>query len=105
MKRQKALALLQVFIEVVITLFIAGVVVPSVVRSELATKQALAEGSLRTIHIAGMALSYTDQNVAAAILGGLVGAMAACAMHVRSCTAKDTTSGRAISLRDPAPQH
>lgn len=105
MKREKALALLQLFIEVVITLFIAGVVVPSVLRSELATNQALSAGSLRTIHFAGMALSYTDQNVAAAILGGLVGAIAACAIHFRSCTPKDRTSGRAISLRDPSPQH
>lgn len=102
MERQKAFALLQLFIEVVVTLFIAGVIAPSVVRSELATNRALAAGSLRTIHIAGMALSYTYQNVAAAILGGLVAAMAACAIRFRSGRPIDATSGRAISLRNPS---
>ena len=105
MERQKAFALLQLFIEVVVTLFIAGVLVPSVVRSEMATNQALAGGSLRTIHIAGMVLSYASQNVAAAILGGFVGAMAACAIYFGSGMRMDTTSGRTISLRDPSPQH
>lgn len=105
MERQKAFARLRLFIEVVATLFVAGVVVPSVVRSEWATNHALAAGALRTMHIAGMALSYTYQNVAAAILGALVGAVAACAIHFRSSTPIDTPSGRAISLRDASPQH
>jgi len=76
MKRQKAFFLLQLPIEVSITLFIAGIVVPSLTRSDLATNEALAVGSLHTINIAGMAFSYTNQNVEFAILGGLVGAMA-----------------------------
>jgi hypothetical protein len=105
MERQKAFALLQLIIEVIISLFLTGVVVPNVVRSGSATNQALAAGSLHTVHIAGLALSYTYQNVAAAILGGLVGAMAACAIHSRSNTPIDTTSGRTISLGDPSPQH
>lgn len=105
MEKQNAFALLQLFIEVVITLFIAVVVVPSVVRSELATNQALTAGSLHTMHIAGAALSYAYQNVAAAILGGLVGTMAACALHFRSGTPIDTASGRAMNLRDASPQH
>jgi hypothetical protein len=96
MERQKAFALLQLFIEVVITLFIAGLVAPSVVRYELATNQVLAARALRTMHIAGMAFSYAYQNVAAAILGGLVGAMAACAIHFRSGRPMEKTSGRAI---------
>ena len=79
MKRQKAFSLLQLLIEVVFTLFIAGLVVPSLLRSDLATKEALAAGSLRTINIAGVVLSYTNQNVEVAILGALVGAMAALA--------------------------
>jgi hypothetical protein len=105
MERQKAFALVELFIEVVVSLFIAGVVVPSVVRPEWATNRALAAGSLHTMHIAGMTFSYTYQNVAAAILGGLVGAMAACAIHFRSNPPIDTTSGRTISLGDPSPQH
>ena len=105
MERQKAFALLQLFIEVVIILFFAGVVAPSFVRSELATNRALAARALRTMHIAGIAFSYAYQNGAAAILGGLVGAIAACAIHFPSGRPMEKTYGRAISLRDQSPQH
>jgi type II secretory pathway pseudopilin PulG len=80
MKRQKAFALLQLLFEVMITLFIAGIVVPSLLRSDSATNEALAAGFLRTINIAGIAFSYTQQNVDFAILGASVGAMAALAI-------------------------
>ena len=92
MKRQKAFSLLQLLIEVVFTLFIAGLVVPSLLRSDLATKEALAAGSLRTINIAGVVLSYTNQNVEFAILGALVGAMAALAIPFPAMTPKNATS-------------
>ena len=88
MKRQKAFSRLQLLMEVVITLFVAGIVVPSFVRSDLATSVALAAGSLHTINIAGMAFSYTNQNVVFAILGALVGAMAAFAVAFRITTTK-----------------
>jgi len=97
MKRQKAFSLLQLLIEVVFTLFIAGLVVPSLLRSDLATKEALAAGSLRTINIAGVVLSYTNQNVEVAILGALVGAMAALAIPFPAMTPKNATS--TITLR------
>ncbi|PYU56081.1 MAG: hypothetical protein DMG55_25355 [Acidobacteria bacterium] len=69
MKRQKAFSLVLLLIEVVFTLFIAGIVVPSLLRSDLATKEAFAVDSPRTINIAGMAFSYTTHNVEFAILG------------------------------------
>jgi len=97
MKRQKAFSLLQLLIEVVFTLFIAGLVVPSLLRSDLATKEALAAGSLRTINIAGVVLSYTNQNVEFAILAALVGAMAALAIPFPAMTPKNATS--TITLR------
>jgi len=97
MKRQKAFSLLQLLIEVVFTLFIAGLVVPSLLRSDLATKEALAAGSLRTINIAGVVLSYTNQNLEVAILGALVGAMAALAIPFPAMTPKNATS--TITLR------
>ncbi len=99
MKRQKAFSLFQLLIEVVITLFIAGIVVPSLLRSDLATKGALAAGSLRTIKIAGIAFSYTHPNVAFAILGAFVGAMAAFAIDFLASTPKNTTSTRTTTLR------
>jgi len=100
MNRQKAFSLVQLLIEVVITLFIAGIVVPSLLRSDLATKGAfLAAGSLRTIKIAGIAFSYTHPNVAFAILGAFVGAMAAFAIDFLASTPKNTTSTRTTTLR------
>jgi hypothetical protein len=91
MKRQKAFSLLPLLIEVVIALFIAGIVVPSLVRSDLATKEALAGGSLHTINIAGVVLSYTNKNVELAILGGIVGATAAFVIPFSVSAPKTTT--------------
>ena len=88
MKRQKAFSVVQLLIEVSITLFIAGMVVPSLIRSDLATKEALATGSLHAINIARITFSYTTQNVAFAILGALVGAMAAFAIHFNAAHAQ-----------------
>jgi glycerol uptake facilitator-like aquaporin len=86
MMRQKAFSLLQLLFEVVISLYIAGIVVPSLLRSDLATNEALDAGSLRTINLAGITLSYTNQNLDHAILGGLVGAMAAIAVAFPATT-------------------
>jgi hypothetical protein len=97
MKRQKAFSLVQLLIEVVITLFIAGIVAPSLLRSDVAAKEALAGGSLHTINIAGVVLSYTNQNVELAILGGLVGALAAFAIPFSVSAPKNTT--RTTTLR------
>src|SRR5882762_6831488 len=99
MKREKAISLVLLLAEVAFTLFIAGIVVPSLLRSDLATKEALAAGSLRTINIVGFALSYTTQNIAFAILGGLVGTMAAFAVHFHASTPRNTTSTRTTTLQ------
>jgi ABC-type Fe3+ transport system permease subunit len=105
MKSQKVFSLLQLLIEVVVTLFIAGIVVPSLVRSDLATNEALAAGSLRTINIAGITFSYTHQNVDFAILGALVGAMAALAIAFPAARPKNTTSKRITTLRAAPLRH
>jgi hypothetical protein len=77
MKRQKALSLLQLLIELAITLFIAGIVVPSLLRSGVSTSGALAGGFLHTITIAGVTFLFTHKDIGFAILGVLVGATAA----------------------------
>jgi len=105
MKRQKALSLLQLLIEVVFTLFIAGIVVPGLLRSDVATKEALAGGSLHTINVAGVVLSYTNQNFEFAILGGLIGAMAAFAIPFPATAPKNSTSTRATALRAAPLRH
>jgi hypothetical protein len=105
MKRQKVFSLLQLLVEVMITLFIAGIVVPHLLRSDLATNEALAAGSLHTINIAGIALSYTHQNVDFAILGALVGAMAALATAFPDATPKNRTSKRTTTLRTAPLRH
>ena len=87
MNRQKAISLLLLLIELAVTLFIAGIVVPSLLRSDVAMKEDLAVGSLHNIKIAGVVLSYTNQNVEVAILGALVGAIAAFAIHLNTAYA------------------
>jgi hypothetical protein len=99
MKRQKAFSLVLLLVEVAFTLFIAGIVVPSLLRSDLATKEALAAGSLGTINIAGIAFSYTTQSVALAILGALAGTMAAFAIHFHTSAPRNTTSTRTTTLQ------
>ena len=105
MKRQKAFSLVLLLIEVVFTLFIAGIVVPSLFRSILATKEALAAGSLRTINIVGIAFSYTTQNVEFALLGALVGTMLAFAIHFHGTARRNTTSTQTTILQAAPLRH
>ena len=74
---QNAPSLLLLLIELAITLFVAGVVVPSFLRSGVEAKEALVRGSLHSISIAGIAFSYTYENLACAMLGVLTGTAAA----------------------------
>jgi hypothetical protein len=99
MKGQKSFSLVLLLAEVAFTLFISGIAVPSLLRSDLATKEALAAGSLRSFNIAGFAVSYTAQNVALAILGGLVGSMTAFAIHFHATTPGNTPSTRTTTLQ------
>jgi len=105
MKRHKASSFVLLLIEVVFTLFIAGIVVPSLFRSILATKDALAAGSLRTINIVGIAFSYTTQNVEFALLGALVGTMLAFAIHFHGTARRNTTSTRTTILQAAPLRH
>jgi hypothetical protein len=105
MKRQKIFSLALLLIEVAFTLFLAGIVVPSLLRSELATKEALAQGSLHAINIAGFAFSYTTQSVGFAILGSLAGALVAFVIHFRAAAPRKTTSSRRTILRAALLRH
>lgn len=105
MKRQKVFSLALLLVEVAFTLFIAGIVVPSLLRSESATNEALALGSLRAINIAGFAFSYTTQSVGFAILGSLAGTLAAFVMHFRAAAPRRQTSARRTILRATLLRH
>ena len=105
MKRHKASSFVLLLIEVVFTLFIAGIVVPSLFRSVLATQEALAAGSLRTIDILGITFSYTTQNVEFAILGALVGTMLAFAIHFHGTAPTNTTSTQTTTLQAAPLRH
>jgi hypothetical protein len=96
MKRQKVFSLALLLIEVAFTLFITGIVVPSLFRSDLATKEALAQGSLRAINIVGFAFSYTTQSVEFAIVGSILGTLAAFVLHFRAAARRNTISRRTI---------
>jgi hypothetical protein len=80
MKLQRTLSLLQLLIGETIVLFIAGIAVPSFLRSGTATNHALAARSLHILTIAPVTFSYTFQNVGFAILGTLCGAAMAVAI-------------------------
>jgi hypothetical protein len=105
MKRQKVFSLPLLLIEVALTLFIAGIVAPSLLRSDLATKEALALGSLRAINIEGFAFSYTTQSIEFAIVGSLMGTLAAFVIHFRAAARRNTTSTRRTILRAALLRH
>jgi hypothetical protein len=102
MKWQKSFSFYQLLIEVTITLFIAGIVLPSLFRSAWATSRALAAGSLHTINIAGVAFSFTNQNLGFAIFGAMVGTLAAFTIHLYDSAPKSRTFMRTPNPR-PAP--
>jgi hypothetical protein len=75
--KQNVPSLLLLLVELAITLVVAGIVIPSFLRSGVEAKEALVRGSLHSINIAGIAFSFTYQSLGWALLGMLSGAVAA----------------------------
>jgi hypothetical protein len=73
MKKGRVLRLFQLSSVVTATLFLAGVVAPSLIRTESATERVSLGGSLQTMNIAGVSFSYKLGNIYAAALGVLFG--------------------------------
>ena len=82
MKWEKGFRRVQLFLGLALTVFVAGIVVPSLVRSGVATREALTAGSLHTIKIAGFTFLFTYKNLVAAILGMLIGGTVALVIEV-----------------------
>ena len=82
LKWQKGLCRVQLFLGLALTVFIAGIVVPSLVRSSAASRAFLAAGSLHAIKIGGMTFLFTYRNLVAAVLGVVIGGTAALVIEV-----------------------
>jgi hypothetical protein len=80
-KIQRALSVLQLLGGVTMALFLAGVVVPSLVRSGMAANHASAGGSLHAFTIGGVTFGFTLQNLGSAVLGGVFAVLIAFAIE------------------------
>ena len=92
MKMQKAIRVFQLFSGLIITLFLAGILVPSLMGSTRSANHGIFPGSLHTIKIAGLAFQYKLQNILAALLGMLFGAVSARVVASRAATKRNTGS-------------
>lgn len=84
---QKALSVLELLGGVSIALFLAGVVVPSFVRSVTAANHDSA-GSLHALTMGGVRFGFTLQNLGFALLGGVFGVLIALAIEFPAAFAK-----------------
>ena len=85
---RKALSVLEPLSGVAISVFIAGILVPSFLRSGMAVHHGLAVGSLHTLTIGGVKLSYTLENLSFATLGAMFGSLIALAIEFPAMFAK-----------------
>jgi hypothetical protein len=86
MKKQEVIRVFQLLGGVMSTLFLAGILVPSLMGSTRSSNHHLFPGSLRTIQIAGVAFQYKVYNIAAALLGTLCGGVLALVTAYRAST-------------------
>ena len=92
MKKQKAVRMFQLFGGVIITLFLAGILVPSLMGFTRYANHNVFPGSLHTMKIAGIAFKYKLQNIVAALMGTLCGAVMTLIKAYRTATKKNTGS-------------
>lgn len=87
---RKALSVLEPLSGVALSVIIAGILVPSFLRSGMGAHHGLAVGSLHTLTIGGVKLSYTLENLAFAILGAMFGSLIALAIEFPAMFAMTT---------------
>lgn len=88
LKIQRVLSVLQLVGGVTIGLFLAGVVVPSFLRSGMAANHDSAGGSLHTLTMGGVTFWFTLQNLGFALLGGVFGVLIALPIEFPAVFAK-----------------
>lgn len=91
-KIERVLSVLELFGGVTIALFLAGVVVPSFLRSGMAANHDTAGGSLHALTMGGVTFGFTLQNLAFALLGGVFGVLIALAIEFPAAFAKTARS-------------
>jgi hypothetical protein len=72
-KLRRCLSLTQLLVCEAASLFVAGIAIPSLLRSCAATNHALTGGSFHYLTVAGVTFSYKVQNLEFATLGALLG--------------------------------
>lgn len=77
MKKHNAIRVLQMVGGVTVTLFFAGIVVPSILRTGMSAGHAGFSGSLHAVNIAGMTCTFKLQNLLSAVLGAAFGSVIA----------------------------
>jgi hypothetical protein len=92
MKKQNAIRVFQLLSSVAITLFLAGVLVPSLMGSSRSANHTFFPGPLHTIQIAGFAFKYKFQNILAALLGTVFGGVMALVIASPAAAKKNTGS-------------
>jgi hypothetical protein len=102
-KIQRVLSLLQLLGGVTIALFLAGVVVPSFLRSGMAANHDSAGGSLHTLTMGGVTFAFTLQNLGFALLGGVFGALIALAIEFPAAFAKTARNFLMFQRRHLSP--
>jgi len=80
MKKQTAIRAFQLLSVLLVTLFIAGILVPTLMGSTRSANHSPVPGSMHAIRIAGFAFKYKLQNILAALLGTVLGGVIGLAM-------------------------
>ena len=93
LNRQNAPSLLLLLVGLAMTFFVAGIAVPSLIRSGVDMNEGMVRGSLHSINVSGITFSYTYDNLASAISGILASAAVAFLIAYRVTTPDSITSG------------
>ncbi|HEX7698060.1 MAG TPA: hypothetical protein VF394_11715 [Candidatus Acidoferrum sp.] len=95
MKKQNAIRVFHLLRSVTITLFLAGILVPSLMGSSSSANHSFFAGSQHTMKVAGFVFKHKFQNILAALLGTVFGGVIALVMASRARTKENSGSAAA----------